>query len=46
MLLTWRAAACFLTSNLLPVTLGTKVVRVACLGLTYSLMYGKAGKDL
>ena len=36
----------FLTSNLLPVTLGNTVAGVACLGLTYSLMYGKAGKDL
>ena len=36
----------FLTSNLLPVTLGNTVAGVACMGLTYSLMYGKAGKDL
>ena len=36
----------FLTANLLPVTLGNTVAGVACMGLTYSLLYGKAGKDL
>ena len=36
----------FLASNLLPVTLGNTVAGVACLGLTYSLLFGKAGKDL
>ena len=36
----------FLAANLLPVTLGNTVAGVACLGLSYSLLYGKAGKEL
>ena len=36
----------FLVANLLPVTLGNTVAGVACLGLSYSLLYGKAGKEL